>query len=258
MFEIFLLSGKIIFVLMLLLWLLSLYLRDSSIVDPFWGTAFVILAFLYYANADQGDSLRKLIVLGLTIIWGLRLSLHLLSRNRAKGEDPRYARWRAQAGPSWWWRSLYKVFLLQGLLLWIISLPLLAAQYHPQPPALIALDIIALLLWLTGFFFETLGDWQLVRFQSDPRNQTNVLNSGLWRYTRHPNYFGEVCIWWAFGLLAVSVGAWWALLSPLLLTFLLLRISGITMLESDLKLSKPGYAEYIRTTSAFFPRIPSK
>lgn len=241
---------------MLALWLLSLLRRDSSIVDPFWGTGFVILACFYFLRTPQGDPIRKALLLSLVTIWGLRLSLHLLRRNLSSGEDQRYARWRQEAGPSWWWLSLFKVFLLQGFLMWLISLPLVAAQWTPTPPALTGLEIFASAFWLLGFFFEALGDWQLTRFKANPANRGKVLDSGLWRYTRHPNYFGEVCIWWAYGLFAWAVGAWWALFSPLLMTGLLLRISGLSMLERDLKQKKPAYADYIRRTSAFLPLSP--
>lgn len=256
--ALFLLAGLLVLLMMTILWLWSLVLRDSSIVDPFWGTGFVVVAWFYAAFTFQGSPARSLLLLVMVSIWGLRLSLYLLARSRGRGEDPRYANWRREAGPSWWWRSYFKVFLLQGLLMWLISVPFLAIQSAPTPVGLTWLDIIGLLLWMVGFFFEFIGDWQLARFKRNPQNEGQVLDRGLWRYTRHPNYFGEALLWWGYGALALAAGAWWALFSPLLMTLLLLRVSGVTMLERSLKKDKPGYAEYIARTSAFIPRPPRK
>lgn len=256
--NLFFLAGLLVFLMMTLMWLWSLLLRDSSIVDPFWGTGFVVVAWFYAAFTFQGSQARSLLLLVMVSIWGLRLSIYLLARNRDKGEDPRYAKWRREAGKAWWWRSYFKVFLLQGLLMWLLSVPFLAIQSSPTPVGLIWLDILALLLWMVGFFFEFIGDWQLARFKRDPKNKGKVLDRGLWRYTRHPNYFGEAVLWWGYGALVLTTGAWWALYSPLLMTLLLLRVSGVALLEKSLKKNKPGYAEYVQRTSAFFPRPPKK
>lgn len=256
--DIFLLAALLVFLLMSLMWLWSLVLRDSSIVDPFWGAGFAVLAWFYHwLTGASGDPHRDRLLLALVYLWGMRLSLYLLVRSVQKGkEDPRYAKWRAEAGRAWWWRSYFKVFLLQGALMWLLSAPFLAVLSSPTPAGLTRLDYAAAALWGIGFFFEVVGDSQLMRFKANPGNQSKVLDSGLWRYTRHPNYFGEAMMWWAFGLLAANTGAWWALLSPLLMTFLLMRVSGVTLLERDLKESKPEYADYIRRTSAFFPSPP--
>ncbi len=245
-------------VLMVLLWLVSLWLKNSSIVDIFWGTGFVIFAWVAFLLTPQGFITRKLLLCVLVSLWGLRLSLHLLFRNWGKPEDFRYQAWRRQAGSSWWWRSLFKVFLLQGLLLWVIAAPLLTAQVSPLPAHLTWLDILAIPVWLVGFTFEALGDWQLSRFKADPANRGRLLNTGAWRYTRHPNYFGDATQWWAFYLLALSVGGWWTIFSPLIMTGLLLRVSGVTLLERTLKDTKPGYQEYTETTSAFIPWFPRR
>ena len=244
--------------LMVTLWLLSLWLRDASIVDIFWGLGFVCVAWLYFALTPQGFSARKGVLSLLVTVWGLRLSVHIFLRNRGKGEDFRYRGWREQAGGKWWWQSFFKVFLLQGVLLWVISAPLLAAQISPIPAGLTWLDYAGLVLWVIGFAFEAVGDWQLRRFKADPANRGKLYTGGVWRYTRHPNYFGDAALWWGFFMIAAAAGGWWSVFSPLLMTFLLVRVSGVAMLEKSLAQAKPGYAEYIRTTSAFIPWFPKK
>ena len=253
-----LVSGFLVILgLMTLIWLLSLALKNSSIVDIFWGLGFAVAAWAYYFLTPDGFQTRKLLMTVLVTLWGLRLGLHIGSRNIGKGEDYRYARWREAAGASWWWRSFFKVFLLQGIILWFVAMPLAVAQYSPQPAALTIFDILGLVLWLVGFTFEALGDWQLSRFKSDPANKGQVMRSGLWRYTRHPNYFGDATLWWGYFLIAVSVPyGFLTVLSPALMTFLLMRVSGVALLERDLQKNKPGYADYIASTNAFFPGLP--
>jgi steroid 5-alpha reductase family enzyme len=187
----------------------------------------------------------------------LRLSLYILARNWGKPEDFRYQAWRRQHGRKWWWYSFFQVFLLQGVLLTIVAAPLLAAQLSPTPARLGVLDFIALPLWAIGFFFEAVGDWQLKRFKSDPANKGRVLDRGVWRYTRHPNYFGDSAQWWAYYLIAASAGGWWTIFSPILMTTLLLRVSGVSLLEKTLD-SRPGYKEYSERTSEFIPWFPRK
>ena len=244
--------------LMTLLWVLSLALRDSSIVDPFWGTGFVVVNWLYFALTPGGFPARKWLICILVTIWGLRLSLHLLRRNWGKGEDFRYRKWREEAGNRWWWMSFFRVFLLQGVLLWIISAPLLAAQIRPTPERLTWLDWIGAVVWAVGFFFEAVGDLQLTRFRSNPANKGKVLNTGVWRYTRHPNYFGDAAQWWGYFLIAVAGGGFWTIWSPIWMTVMLLRVSGVTLLEKTLSTTKPGYQEYVESTSAFVPWFPRK
>ncbi len=251
-------SGAVILVLMTLLWLLSLWMKDASIVDGFWGTGFVIVGWIAYALTPEGYLPRKVILMVLATAWGLRLSIYILRRNWGMEEDPRYAKWRREAGDAWWWRSFFKVFLLQGFLMWIISAPLLAAQASVALDRLTALDWLAVLLWAVGFAFEAVGDWQMARFKADPANRGKVLNRGVWRYSRHPNYFGEAAMWWGYYLLAAAAGGLWTIYSPVLMTTLLLRVSGVTMLERNLKETKPGYREYIESTSAFVPWFPRK
>jgi len=244
--------------LMTALWIVSLILRNSSIVDIFWGTGFVIANWVYFAFTPDGFPARKWLIVILVTIWGLRLSLYILWRNWGKGEDFRYRKWREEAGGKWWWQSFFKVFLLQGLLLWIISAPLLAAQINATPARLTILDLVAIPVWAIGFFFEAVGDWQMARFKADPANKGQVMRTGLWRYSRHPNYFGEATMWWAYYLVAAAGGGFWTIFSPVIMTSLLLRVSGVTLLEKSLKETKPKYKDYIETTSAFIPWFPRK
>jgi steroid 5-alpha reductase family enzyme len=251
-------AGLLILGLMTLLWLVSLALKDSSIVDSFWGTGFVIVFWFAAFLAPEPLTLR-IILLGTGVtVWGLRLSLYIFFRNKGKGEDFRYAAWRAEAGSSWWWRSFFKVFFLQGALMWIIAVPLIAAQTGDTTSPLKCLDCTGAALWLVGFIFEAGGDWQLSHFKTDPANKGKLLTSGLWSLTRHPNYFGDAAQWWGFWLIAASAGALWTIFSPIIMTFLLMRVSGVVMLEKTLKDTKPGYADYIARTSAFFPWLPKK
>jgi steroid 5-alpha reductase family enzyme len=254
--SIYLTLGLVILGLMVLLWLASLVLKNSSIVDIFWGTGFVITTWIAFLLTPDGYVMRKLLLSILVTIWGLRLSLHILRRNWRKGEDFRYQVWRRDAGAAWWWRSFFKVFLLQGILLWIISAPLLAAQFKSRPAHLTWIDTLAIPVWLIGFFFEAVGDWQLARFKANPSNKGKVLDTGVWRTTRHPNYFGDATQWWAYYLIALAAGGWWTIFSPLIMTTLLLRVSGVTLLEKTLKAEKPGYKEYVERTSEFIPWFP--
>jgi steroid 5-alpha reductase family enzyme len=256
--TIYLNTGLVILALMTLLWLVSLVLKNSSIVDIFWGTGFVIVAWIAFLLTPEGYMARKLLLNVLVTIWGLRLSLHILTRNWGQPEDFRYQAWRKEAGSSWWWRSFFKVFFLQGVILWIVATPLIVVQASTQPERLIWLDYVAVLVWLIGFTFEALGDWQLRRFKADPSNKGKVLNTGVWRYSRHPNYFGDSAQWWAYYLVALAAGGWWTIFSPVLMTSLLLRVSGVSLLEKTLKEEKPGYKEYIETTSEFIPWFPRK
>lgn len=250
--DLFGLGALFIWIFVSLVWILSLIKKDAGIMDIFWGIGFIVTAILYY-NLGDGFPLRKILVLILVLVWGLRLSLHIAVRNHGKPEDARYRHWRDKGGPQWWWKSYFKVFLLQGFIMLVVSLPLLFALWNPSPGHLTALDAVGLLLWLVGFFFEAVGDWQLMHFMRDPANKGKILTSGLWAYTRHPNYFGETLVWWGFFLIALSTGQWPVLVSPLLMNFLLLKVSGVTLLEKTLARSRPGYEAYIEKTSAFIP-----
>jgi steroid 5-alpha reductase family enzyme len=255
--QIYLIALAVIILIMTILWLVSLRLKNSSIVDIFWGTGFVISGWLYFLLTPQGFLARKILIAALVTIWGLRLSIHIFRRNHGKPEDFRYQKWRQENGASWAWKSYFRVFLLQGILLWIISIPLLAAQYASQPARLTILDFAGILVWLVGFFFEAVGDAQLARFKANSQNRGQVLSSGVWRYTRHPNYFGDSAQWWGYFLIAAAAGGFWTIYSPLIMTLLLLRVSGVALLEKTLE-TRPGYKDYIHSTSAFFPLPPRK
>ena len=250
--------GLTILGFMTVLWLISLLLKNSSIVDIFWGTGFVIVNWAAFFLAPDGAPARKWLLAALLTLWGLRLSIHILLRNAGKEEDFRYRKWREENGKRWWWYSFFKVFLLQGVLMWIISAPIPVVQNTPAPTGLIWLDWLGAAVWLVGFFFETVGDAQLARFKSKPENKGRLLTSGVWRYTRHPNYFGDAAQWWGFYLLALGAGGFWTVFSPVIMTFLLVRVSGVALLEKSLKDKKPGYEDYMETTSAFIPMPPRK
>lgn len=249
------LAGAVLGGAMLLLWLLSLRLRDASIVDPFWGSAFVLATWTAFLGAGAPGP-RAALALALVTLWGLRLTGHLLLRRRGHGEDFRYAAMRRAHGERFWWVSLLTVFLLQGLLAWVIALPLQAAVLLPQPDGPGALEAFAALLFAGGFLLEAVADAQLARFKADPASRGRALDTGVWRFSRHPNYFGDAVQWWAFGLLGAAAGAPWTLLSPALMTFLLLRVSGVRLLEKDIAERRPAYRAYARRTSAFVPWFP--
>lgn len=239
-----------------LVWMISVRLRDAGIADIFWGLGFVLLAWVF-CFLSPALTPRSWLVAVLITLWGARLSWHIFRRNHGNGEDPRYQAMRAAHGRAFWWRSLFTVFWLQGAILWFVALPLLAAVQAAQPAAFTAVDGLGVLLFAVGFSFEVVGDRQLRRFRSDPSNRGHVLDRGLWRYTRHPNYFGDAVLWWGlYAIAAATPNGWLTVLSPALMTFLLLRVSGVTLLEQSLKASKPGYEAYLARTPAFFPWFP--
>lgn len=255
-FSIYLTTFGIIMLYMTLLWLESVRQKNASIVDAFWGAGFVLAGWAYFAQTPEGFLPRKWLLMALVTVWGLRLSFYIFRRNHGKPEDFRYQEFRRRYGPErYWWISFFQVFLLQGGLLWIISAPLLSAQISPEPAALGLLDGLGAVVWAVGLFFEAVGDWQLAQFKANPANKGQVMNQGLWRYTRHPNYFGDACVWWGLWLIALGAGGWWTFFGPLLMTFFLVRVSGAALLEKTMS-QRPGYAEYIARTSAFFPWPP--
>ena len=231
------------------LWLYSLPRRDVSIVDSMWPLFFVIAAGAYaYALPDVGP--RLTLVFALLIAWALRLSGYITWRNWGEGEDRRYQQIRSRNEP-FALKSLYIVFLLQAALAWVVSLPLFAALAGSQP--LNWIDAAGALICVVGIGFESIGDFQLARFKGDPDNEGKVMDRGLWRYTRHPNYFGDFCVWWGFWLIAVAAGGWWSVFGPLLMSVLLLRVSGVALLEKDMSERRPKYRDYVKRTNAFFP-----
>jgi steroid 5-alpha reductase family enzyme len=246
---------------MTLAWLVSLIRREASVArvaDVFWGLGFVVLTWVFFTLTD-GSLPRKLLVCGLTMAWGIRLAAYIVVRTWGKGEDPRYQPMRDAAGESFWWKRYFQVFLLQGFLLGLVAAPLLASQFFSTPEGLTVLDIAGAVVWAIGFLFETVGDWQLYLFKRDPANQGKVLRRGLWAYTRHPNYFGETLMWWGIFLIALATPyGYWSAYGPLVITFLLLRVSGVTLLERNLVDTKPEYRQYMESTSAFIPWFPRK
>jgi steroid 5-alpha reductase family enzyme len=248
------LSGLLVALLATTLtWVVSLFRHDVSIIDSVWSLVLLALCATYFLLFEFSAT-RGTIVLALAAIWALRLSAYITWRNRGEPEDARYQAIREKYSPYFAVKSLVIVFLLQGVLAWIISLPLLAAITGSRPLHL--LDAAAAGLVLFGTLFESIADTQLARFKAASGSRGQVLDNGLWRYTRHPNYFGECCVWWGFYLFAVAAGGWWSIISPLLMTFLLLRVSGVALLEKDIRERRPDYASYIKRTNAFIPGFP--
>ena len=254
-----------------LVWIVSVVLRNVAIVDSMWSLFFLAAALTYASVSAGADAAaaapanfsimwtwgpRTMLIVLLVLLWSLRLAVYITVRNWGHGEDRRYVAIRKRNDPNFAFKSLYLVFLLQALLAWIISLPLLGAILSPAPQSLGWLDVVGLAVWLIGLFFETVGDWHLSIFKRDPANSGKVMDRGLWRYTRHPNYFGDFCVWWGFYLIALAGGAWWSIVGPLLMSTLLMRVSGVTLLERDIGKRRAGYDEYIRRTNAFFPGPP--
>ncbi len=231
-------------------WAVSVIKRNVTIVDTLWSLLFVIAAVVY-AGSVATPGPRAWLVLALVSVWGVRLAGYLAWRNRGHEEDRRYQAIRRRNEPNFALKSLWLIFGFQAVLAWVISLPLSGAIAGEAP--LGAFDALGIVLWGAGVFFEAAGDWQLARFKRDPANAGRVMDRGLWRYTRHPNYFGDFCVWWGFYLIALSAGAWWTIVGPLIMSFLLLRFSGVRLLERDIGERRPAYAEYVRRTNAFFP-----
>jgi steroid 5-alpha reductase family enzyme len=239
----------------LVTWLVSLARRDVSIVDSLWGPMIALAAWAYALLAPQTGP-RDIIILALASLWALRLSGHITWRNWGHGEDRRYQAIRARNQPHFEYKSLYLVFGLQAGLAWIVALPLMAALAGDRP--LGWLDALGAALWLFGIGFEALADRQLSRFKADRANQGRIMDRGLWAWSRHPNYFGECLVWWGAWLVALAAGAAWTVVSPLLMTVLLLRVSGVALLEQDLTERRPAYRDYMVRTSAFIPWPPRR
>jgi steroid 5-alpha reductase family enzyme len=248
-----------VLLLMLSVWAYSVKIKDASIVDIIWGLGFVMIAWVSKAIA-KGNFTRQWVLVVLTTIWGLRLAGYLYKRNHGNGEDFRYRAMRKHYGPKFPIISLVSVFGLQGVLMWVVSMPLQLGMMRPTTAGIGLLGIIGIALWIVGFGFETVGDAQLAKFKADPASKGQVMNKGLWGWTRHPNYFGDFCMWWGLFLIA-AVGGGFVLLSvigPLVMSGLLMRVSGVPMLEKTIGRRRPGYAEYVASTSGFFPRPPKR
>lgn len=238
-------------------WLISLKTDNVTVADTLWGLGFVLIAWISWFRAD-GYPPRQWLLVALTTLWGLRLSFYMFRRNYGKPEDPRYAQWRQAGGKRFRLISLFKVFLLQALFLWVIALALQAGQAAGQPGRIGLGDMAGIMVWTIGFVFETVSDRQLARFKADPANRNKVLNTGLWRFSRHPNYFGESLIWWGIFLIALSNPAnWWTVVSPLVITVVLTKMTGVALSEKLSVQNRPDYRAYVQTTPAFFPWIPN-
>jgi steroid 5-alpha reductase family enzyme len=252
-FHIYIQALLIIIAVMTSLWIVSIAVKNVSIADIFWGFGFVIACGFYFIRSP-GNEYRKIILMSLVSVWGLRLSLYLAWRNIGKGEDFRYREFRRKYGEKrYWWISFFQTFLLQGLLMWLISAPLLGAQYYGQDISPGIIDFAGVLLWITGFIFESGGDLQLAQFKANPSNKGKILDKGFWRYTRHPNYFGDSAVWWGYGIICISSGSYLPALGSVLMTAMIIKVSGVYLLEKSLIDQKPEYKEYVKRTSSFLP-----
>ena len=258
MTTLFFQASSIILILVTLLWIWSVFIKNVSIVDIFWGVGFVVVNTFYVFMSGELNA-RKIVILTLVCIWGFRLAIYLAIRNIGKGEDFRYQEFRQNYGPKrYWWFSYFQTFLLQGILIMIISLPLLGINYNNSNGNLQILDYLGIIIWLIGFTFETVGDFQLSNFKRDSKNKGKILHTGLWKYTRHPNYFGDSAVWWAYGIFSIAAGSYWQAIGAVIMTLIILKISGVSLLEKTLKETKPQYKEYIQKTSSFIPWFPKK
>ncbi|PIQ11491.1 MAG: hypothetical protein COW71_00360 [Ignavibacteriales bacterium CG18_big_fil_WC_8_21_14_2_50_31_20] len=258
MLNLFFEGALLIISLLTILWLISVFIKNVSIVDIFWGLGFLFINLYYFLASDEFYT-RKIILLVLVTLWALRLSIYLAWRNIGKGEDYRYQEFRKKYGEErYWWVSFFQVFLLQGILIVLVSLPLLATNFETQNDYLNLFDYLAILFWVIGFIFESAGDYQLSKFKMNPNNKGKVLNTGLWKYTRHPNYFGDTIVWWAYAIFSIASQNYWSFIGSIIMTLLIVKVSGVALLEKSLKDKKLEYLEYIRKTNSFFPWFPKK
>ena len=243
----------VILLLATLTWLLSVFIKDVSIVDSAWSLMFLASAIYYYLNIELVN-LRENIFFILVVLWALRLAIHLTWRNWGEAEDRRYQDIRKKYSPNFAVKSLFIIFVFQAMLAAVISLPVVSVLgIKSETVGLGVIEYAALFIWFVGFSYESVADWQLAKFKADNSNEKKVMNTGLWRNSRHPNYFGEFMIWWGFYLYAFSTAPWWIIVSPLLISWLLLKFSGVVMLEETIVKRRPDYQEYIDKTNAFFP-----
>ncbi|WP_262690732.1 DUF1295 domain-containing protein [Kordiimonas aestuarii] len=252
MLELYITGASALGVALLLLWLFSIWRGHVSFIDAFWGTGFIITGLAAARGVSQLGAAQTLTLILLTL-WGLRLSIYLLRRYLAHGEDRRYE--KIIGNRKGLRRHLYSlgiVFILQGALILVVAAPVIGTLAS-APRSLGALEILGTLIWAIGFVFEAGGDWQLSRFKSNSANEGKVLDKGLWAWTRHPNYFGDFCVWWGLWLIGHDISL---IFAPLLMSFILMKWSGVPMTERSMKKRRPDYAAYIERTSAFFPRPP--
>jgi steroid 5-alpha reductase family enzyme len=254
----FLKAFFLIWCIITLLWVWSVRITNASIVDIFWGLGFVVVNTFYVFHLDKIEP-RNLVLLILVAIWGLRLTMYLAFRNIGKGEDYRYQEFRKNYGEKrYWWFSYFQVFLLQGVLILIVSLPLFGVHNSDSSGQLFWLDYMAILTWVIGFIFEAGGDYQLYQFKKSQKNKEEVLTKGFWKYTRHPNYFGDAFVWWSYAMFSMAAGGYWQIIGAIVMTLLIIKVSGVALLEKTLKNTKPKYKEYVEKTNSFFPWFPKK
>jgi steroid 5-alpha reductase family enzyme len=257
MTEAMLIAAITIMCVMVATWLLSLVLKNASIVDIVWGLGFVITSWVLALTID-GDSTRQILLAVMVGAWGLRLGGYLAKRNIGHGEDWRYKAMRKKKGARFGLISLVTVFGLQGVLMWVVSLPVMFGN-SDATPGVGPLAVIGVMVWAVGLSFEAVGDWQLAKFKKDPNNAGKVMQTGLWSLTRHPNYFGDALLWWGIGIVGAETGTGVVgFIGPVVMTVFLLRVSGVPMLERSLMKRREGYAEYAARTSAFIPRPPKR
>ncbi|QIK68470.1 DUF1295 domain-containing protein [Nocardioides sp. HDW12B] len=228
-----------------------------AVIDVTWGLGFAVVAATAYV-LHTGDGTRAAVALGIVALWGLRLAAHIANRSRGHGEDPRYEALLARAPGNPQVYAVQRVYVPQAVIMWFVSLPVQLAMFSGSGPG--PLLWLGVAVWAVGITFETVGDWQLHRFRSDPASRGQVLDTGLWRYTRHPNYFGDATAWWGIFLVAADTGlpGWLTILSPLLMTWFLAKGTGKPLLEKDMAERRPGYVDYVRRTSGFVPWPPKK
>jgi steroid 5-alpha reductase family enzyme len=256
--QLMLASACVALSLILWVWLLSLRLGDASIIDVFWGIGFVVISALCVAAGD-GSPGRRIVLAAMASIWGLRLAVHIGRRNHGRGEDARYARLRGRDGHRFWLTSLYRIYLVQAALMWLVALPIQVGSGNGSDKGLGLVDLFGVVVWAVGLGFEAVGDLQLTRFRTDPANRWLIMDQGLWRYTRHPNYFGDAVAWWGIGIVALAAGgAWWALIGPAANTVILVQGTGKRLLEQSIGIRRPGYADYVKRTSGFVPLPPRR
>ena len=236
-------------------WLVSLPLKNAGVIDIFWGPAIALVAWVSVFAYDHPFSAPTWLLLAMVSLWALRLALHLGRRNLGAPEDFRYAAFRQQAGDGFWLRSLVTIFWLQAALAWVVAAPLVGHAARVDDGSLGLVHYVGGIIFLVGFLFESVADAQLRSFKADPANEGEVLSSGLWGLTRHPNYFGEAVLWWGIYVATIGTGGAPFVVGPILITWMLMRFSGVAMLERGLKDRKPKYADYIENTPAFFPRL---
>ncbi|MCF8304159.1 MAG: DUF1295 domain-containing protein [Bacteroidales bacterium] len=255
-------SALLVLIYMVLMYILAQILKDNSIVDIGWGLGFAIIAVYTYLDSlsisQESIPLRSTLVTALVLLWGLRLSIRIFLRNKGRGEDFRYRQMREGWGKYAWLHAFFKVFILQGAIMLVVALPVVAVNSY-ENTGLIWIDYLALLIYIIGFIFEAGGDWQLAGFKKHPENKGKLMTKGLWKFTRHPNYFGDAAIWWGFGIFGLTTGLWYVLISPVIMNLLLRYVSGVPLLEKKYDAeNRRGWEEYKRRTPIFVPWIPKK